>query len=53
MKIITSGEGFKGFLLQGRTLDGEVVGTFVVPEGSASKTLDCPNNRTMVQILQK
>ena len=30
-------------------MDGEVVGTFVVPEGSAqSRTLDCPNNRTMV-----
>ena len=50
MKIITSGAEFKGFLLQARTTEEAVVGTWSVPEGSASKTLDCPNNSTMVNL---
>ena len=50
VKIITSGAEFKGFLLQARTTEEAVVGTWSVPEGSASKTLDCPNNSTMVNL---
>jgi len=39
---------FKGFLLQAHNADEEAIGYFEIPEGSPSKTLNCPNNRTMV-----
>ena len=32
---------FKGFLLQARDSSGNAIGSFTIPSGSFSKTLDC------------
>ena len=50
MRLISTAKStqFKGFLLQAHNADEEAIGYFEIPEGSPSKTLNCPNNRTMV-----
>ncbi|XP_056640681.1 putative ferric-chelate reductase 1 homolog isoform X2 [Diorhabda sublineata] len=37
----TIGSGFKGFIIQGRTPNGTIVGSFKLPDGVPYHTLDC------------
>lgn len=44
----TIGSGFKGFIIQGRTPNGTIVGSFKLPDGVPYHTIDCSGSSDTV-----